>query len=159
MPLKPRKGHKKPGQPSKYTQAIGDKVCELIASGHSLNEVAAKPGMPAKSQILRWAAHSANAQFCNQYTKAMEIRLEGMADDIHDIADNGRNDWMERNGQQVTNPEALNRSRLRCDVRKWTLARLLPKKYGDKIQQEISGQDGTPLAAVIRIVGSDKPNA
>ena len=159
MPLKPRKGHKKPGQPSKYTQAIGDKICELLAAGKSLNEVGVTPGMPAKSQILRWAAHSDNVGFRDQYAKAMEIRLESMADDLIDIADDGRNDWMERNGEQVTNPEALNRSRLRCDVRKWALSRLLPKKYGDKIQQEISGQDGTPLAAVIRIVGSDKPNA
>jgi hypothetical protein len=31
------------------------------------------------------------------------------------------------------------------DTRKWILAKMAPKKYGDKVIQELSGPDGGPI--------------
>lgn len=54
-----------------------------------------------------------------------------------EIADNGLNDWMERNAKEdkgwVANGEHIQRSRLRVDTRKWFLSKVLPKLYGDKL--------------------------
>lgn len=36
--------------------------------------------------------------------------------------------------------------RAAMDTRKWWLARLMPKQYGDKVVQEISGPDGGPIS-------------
>ncbi len=36
---------------------------------------------------------------------------------------------------------------MRVDTRKWLLSKLLPKKFGDKIEQQITGKDGAPLSS------------
>ena len=62
---------------------------------------------------------------------------------MQEIADDGRNDWMEvetKKGSYVSlNSEAVARSRLRIDQRKWYLSKLAPKKYGEKLDIEHSG--------------------
>lgn len=62
-----------------------------------------------------------------------------MFEDMFDIADDGTNDWVKRDGADVLNSEHVQRSRLRIDTRKWALARMSPRKYGDKIGVEHSG--------------------
>ena len=63
-----------------------------------------------------------------------------MGDELLEIADNAINDWMDRTyGDEtvrVVDHEAINRSRLRIDTRKFLLSKLLPKKYGDKLEPE-----------------------
>jgi hypothetical protein len=60
-----------------------------------------------------------------RYARACDDRADLMADELLDIAD-------EKTGD-------VNRDRLRVDSRKWLLAKLRPKKYGDKIEHEHSG--------------------
>lgn len=86
-----------------------------------------------------------------------------MADELLDIADDGSNDWMEREGGAdgqagyAVNGEVLARSRLRVDTRKWIVCKMLPKVYGDKHRHEHGGLDGKPLptSIEIRYVGED----
>lgn len=61
-----------------------------------------------------------------------------MADEIIEIADDGSNDWMEREGKAAPNGEMVNRSRLRVDTRKWLMSKMAPKKYGDKMSTELT---------------------
>ena len=42
--------------------------------------------------------------------------------------------------------------RLKIDAKKWELSKLNPKKYGDKIQQELSGQVKTDTTYKIEVV-------
>lgn len=101
------------------------------------------------STVFRWL--SENKSFQEQYARAKEAQAEYYADEILDIADDGTNDWMDKlnsDGEvigEVVNHENIQRSRLRVDSRKWLLSKLIPKKYGDKVQQEISGPDGGPI--------------
>jgi hypothetical protein len=94
--------------------------------------------MPGKATVFRWLG--ANEEFRDQYARAREAQAEALADEIIDIADDGHNDWMERNQGDaagwVQNGEAMQRSRLRVDARKWVASKLLPKKYGDKLDHE-----------------------
>ncbi len=100
---------------------------------------------------MRWLGDETYKAFRDQYTGARELQAETMADDILDIADDGRNDWMEkRNGDGEAigwqeNGEALKRSALRIEARKWLAGKLKPKKYGDRTQMELSGPDGGPV--------------
>lgn len=138
------------GRPSIYSQALSDEICEMISDGMSIREICRKDGMPGKTTIMRWLQE--NNTFRDQYAQAKEIGIEAIADDILDIADNGMNDWMERRGTEgenvgwQINGEAVRRSQIRIDARKWVLSKLAPKKYGDKISQEISGPDGGPVS-------------
>jgi hypothetical protein len=52
--------------------------------------------------------------------------------------DDGSNDWIEReleSGHVIRVPdyEHIAQSRLRVDTRKWLMSKLLPKKYGEKL--------------------------
>lgn len=59
-----------------------------------------------------------------------------MADDILDIADDGTNDFIERQeGFEVVNSENIQRSRLRVDTRKWFMSKVLPK-FKDKQEEQ-----------------------
>lgn len=149
-------GGEKGGRPTIFSQELADKICNYISEGYSLRQIEEIEGMPSKTQILKWATDSDKQEFTDQYAQAMQRRTEYWAEEILDICDDGTNDWMERENKDgstynVVNNEAINRSRLRVDSRKWLMSKLAPKKYGDKIQQEVSGKDGVPLQALINI--------
>jgi hypothetical protein len=125
----------------KYTAALADAICERLADGESLRTICSEDGMPSKTTVFRWLAD--NEKFRDQYARAREAQADAIFDDILSIADDGRNDWMERNfGEEVRwveNGEAMRRSALRIDARKWMAGKLRPKKYGDKLDVEHSG--------------------
>jgi hypothetical protein len=87
---------------------------------------------------------------------ARELQADCLAEEILEIADDGRNDWTKReDGSDAVNAEVVQRSRLRVDARKWLLAKLQPKKYDDRIAQEVTGGDGLPLVPVLNVtIGS-----
>lgn len=115
-------------------------ICGRIANGESLRQIADDKDMPAASTVFVWL--NEDAAFAEQYARAREAQADAIFDEILLIADDGRNDWMERKDQEDANMgwrengEALNRSRLRIDARKWMAGKLRPKKYGDKIELE-----------------------
>lgn len=132
----------KGGRPNGYTKEIADKICEELALGKSLRTVCAQDEMPSMATIFKWMRE--NEEFLNQYARAKQESADAMAEEILDISDNGSNDWMEKNyGEQsvwVTNGEALQRSRLRVDTRKWLMAKMKPKKYGEKMDVTSDGK-------------------
>jgi len=95
--------------------------------------------------VFRWLADDRYLQFREQYARAREAQADALFDEILVIADDGTNDWMERKNQDDQNigwrenGEALRRSQLRVDARKWMASKLQPKKYGDKLDLNHSG--------------------
>ena len=123
------------GRPSEFSQDLADVICEQLAMGDSIRTVCKPEGMPAVSTFFRWLR--TYPEFQKQYAYAKQESADAMAEDILDIADDGSNDWMEVHrgdyeGWQQ-NGEALQRSRLRVDTRKFLMAKMKPKRYGDKI--------------------------
>jgi hypothetical protein len=132
------------GRPSSFTQEIADTICQRIADGQSLRSICSLEAMPGQTTVFRWL--ESNEAFRDQYARAREVQADTLFDEILDIADDGRNDWIERHDQEGTatgyreNGEAMRRSQLRIDARKWMAGKLRPKKYGDKIELEHGGQ-------------------
>ena len=146
---------------SAYTPEIAEFILECLASGQGLREICREnEGMPDERTVRRWALNDVEG-FGDRYTKAREIGYHSMADEIFDIADDARNDWMQRHNERtgetddVPNHEHINRSRLRVDTRKWFLSKVLPKIYGDKVA--VTGADGgalkTETVSRIELVG------
>lgn len=136
---------KKVGRPSSYTSEVAVTICERMSLGESLREICAEDKMPDKATVMRWLV--GNVEFRDQYAKARELQSEHWAEEILEIADDGTNDWMERQNKdgstyEAVNSEHINRSRLRVDTRKWLMARMAPKKYGDRVVNEMVGKDG-----------------
>lgn len=131
------------GRPTDYTEELAAHICTELAAGRSLRDVCKSDDMPAESTVRAWAVEDRNG-FSAQYTKAREIGYQSMADELLEIADDGRNDWMERRGEEdagwQANGEHIQRSRLRVDTRKWMLSKVLPKVYGDRQEINHSGE-------------------
>lgn len=113
-----------------YSPDTKDKVCQLIAEGKSLRQIGDMDGMPTPSTVCLWAL--TDETFSEQYARAREIQAELQADELIAIADEATN-------------ETVQVAKLRIDTRKWTAAKLRPKKYGDKVTQEVTGKDGEDL--------------
>lgn len=84
------------------------------------------------------------------YYRAKEFQAEVAVDEINEIADDGRNDWMERIGRDgepvlAVDKEHIARSKLRVDARKWAAVKLRPKRFGDRQEIEHSGTVGLGL--------------
>ncbi len=132
-------------RPSKLTDELFASILERIVDGESLRSVCRDGGMPAARTVLRWIKASPDLQ--RAYAIATEARADMIFDDLFEIADDARNDWMEkvgRDGQSqgfVVDAENIRRSALRIDARKWTLARMTPKRYGDRIDVSHGAQD------------------
>lgn len=119
-------------------------ICERISNGESLRQICDSEEMPAASTVFLWL--SSDSAFSEQYAHAREAQADAIFDEILLIADDGRNDWMERKNADdrsigwMENGEAMRRSQLRIDARKWMAGKLRPKKYGEKLDVEHSGQ-------------------
>lgn len=140
-------------RPSEYTQEKADKICELLACGMSLRSVCNEDGMPDAATVFKWMR--TNEEFLKQYARAKQESADAMAEEILDISDQANGDWMTRKiGKeevQVANNEAIQRSRLRVDTRKWLMSKMKPKKYGEKLDMTTNGKDlPVPLLHAIR---------
>lgn len=137
-----------------YSPALGKAICTMLARGHTLTSICKRPLLPREDVVLRWAMNPTHP-FSAHYARAREVGYNRMADQLLDIADNSVNDFMEKVGKDgeisiVVNREAMERTRLRIDTRKWLLAKALPKIYGDKVALEHAGKDGGPIETVER---------
>ena len=125
-----------PGRPAIYSDEVATRICGFVAEGYSLRQIGDLPQMPHKRTVKRWLAEKPSFQ--EQYARAKGEMAEHFAEEILEIADDGSNDWIEReletgNVIKVANHEHIARSRLRVDTRKWLMSKLLPKKYGEKL--------------------------
>lgn len=112
---------------------LGDRICAALAVGTSLRQLCRQDGMPSMSTIFTWLR--LDPAFAQNYTRAREHQAESYADEIADIADSA----------QGLDAAGVNAARLRVDARKWCASKLLPKRYGDKI--DVNHQGGISVAA------------
>lgn len=134
-------------RPTDYTEQKADLICEKIATSNlSMKSICEQLDIPVGT-ALAWL--SRQKTFQEKYARAKEMQADLLAEEILDIADDGSNDFMKivKGDQEyeVENKEWVNRSRLRIDSRKWIASKLKPKKYGDRVTQELTGPDGKEL--------------
>lgn len=135
--IKPLKSgtKQKRGRPSAYSDNLALTICERIANGESLRRICLDEDMPNKGMVFRWL--DTNEVFRDQYARAREHQADALFDECLDIADEVVNDsYIDANGNDRTDNEAIQRSKLRIDTRKWIAGKLRPKVYGDKQDAE-----------------------
>ena len=131
------KTRKKGGQ-SRYTVAAGERICARVAEGMSLRKAADEEHVTHRT-VLDWA--EAHPAFGTQYARACERRLEVLQDRVLELCELGH-----EVAQDVDcGRERLQAVKLEIDTLKWLLCKLVPKKYGDRTQMEITGKDGADL--------------
>lgn len=136
----------KRGRPSSHTPALAAAVCEALMNGQSLRTVCAQPGMPAVSTVLRWI-HDDLAGFRSQYARAREVQAELYADDVVHLADTTlhavkrtvKGKGKKRQVEEVFG-DAVERSRLMVEARKWYASKVAPKKFGEHLNVNETGE-------------------
>jgi hypothetical protein len=116
-------------------QEVMDDVCAHLENGLSLNTACkAVFDAPHPTNILAWKDGNPDT-FGEQYARARETGYKLMADKLIEIAD----EPIPTTDSGSTDAGAVAHQRLRLDTRKWMLAKMLPKLYGDRIETVHSG--------------------
>lgn len=76
---------KKMGRPSKYTEELAQKICDLIREGKSERQICKMPNMPTAMTLRRWK--EGNPDFCAQSARAREESAEKFNDELLDLQD------------------------------------------------------------------------
>lgn len=135
-----------------------DKIFPLILleieEGASLRSILRRDDMPNRNTFFEWLHESEEKS--NQYARACEVRAEQIFEEILEIADDETGVYYyDEAGNKKVDSGAVQRKRMQTDNRKWMLGKMNPKKYGEKIQQEHSGELTTN---VISLGNGIKPN-
>ena len=105
------------GRPTAYTPELAAEICERMAAGESLRSICRSEDMPSEITVRRWAIENREG-FSAQYARAFETRMDCLADEILEIADNASSEMSRlasaaRGHPQVAHeqdrPEALRR--------------------------------------------------
>jgi len=106
-----------------------------ISEGASVAALVRSEKYPSYATIFKWLGEDEGFRLA--YEKAFQLRAETMFEEMLEIADN-------------PDKEAdVNRDRLRVDTRKWALARMNPRKFGDKV--EMSSDPERPLQPILQV--------
>jgi hypothetical protein len=149
----------KPARKPIYSDKLARRICTLIADGGSLEKIGEMPDMPSRRLMRDWLAE--NAEFERLYEIARRQRTDALVDEAIEIADSVRGE---------TENAAVQAARLAVDTRKWLASKLLPERYGDRQQVEMTGRDGEPLIPeqidiskislmILSILGDARPQA
>jgi hypothetical protein len=128
------------GRPSLYTEEVAAEICLRLSKGESLLSICSEDTMPDESTVRMWAVDDYQG-FYTKYARARDIGLEHHADLIIKLADEirpGQRTVSKATGMEITELDQVERSKLQIDARKWYLSKIAPKRYGDKVEHEVS---------------------
>lgn len=141
--------------PQKYNAEYAEIALTALTNGITLRECCRmeqqkNPHFPGPATFYAWACNGTGGDFSLRYANARRALAIHWAEDIIEISEDGKNDWKERrraNGEIVStvDAEAVQRSKLRVDTRKWLLSKLHPEVYGDRVQHQQLGANGLPV--------------
>lgn len=129
-----------------FSREVFDAICEKLAEGRSLRSICREDDMPSIGTFLRWVDE--RPELADHYARARALCIDALAEDILDIADTpqmGQKSVSKATGLEITEGDMIEHRRLQVDARKWLLAKMAPKKYGDKVEQTIQGPGGSAV--------------
>lgn len=138
VPCEPR------GRPKlEPTPEITEAICDMLREGKHVREIG-KSGVkdiPSTATIRRWI--ESNEEFRQAYLRAKESYCEDVLDQVIEIADDKSEDveLVESADGMPTvrvNKTAIGRSELQIKTRFETLAKRMPRKYGDPAQIDLA---------------------
>ena len=136
-PAKTPVAPKTTGRPTKFNQQTADLICMMLSEGMSLRQILKADtvgALPAQSTIYEWLIR--HPLFAEQYARAREEQADTNADEILDIADEMPPEYTDKEGRTSLDATYINWQKNRIEARKWTAAKLRPKKYGDRVALE-----------------------
>ena len=128
-----------------FDQKVADIICIGLSEGMSLRQIlkADTTGvLPAQSTVYDWLLR--HPLFAEQYARAREEQADTNADEILEIADEMPPEYTDEKGRTSLDVTYIQWQKNRIEARKWTAAKLRPKKYGDRVAVE-GVEGGAPI--------------
>jgi hypothetical protein len=139
------------GRPSNYHSTIADALCDEIAIGRSVLQICESPEFPSERTVYRWL--ETNEEFRQKYARAREFQAEHYAAEIIKLADTpviAEKITIKADGsEERVIGDAVDRTRVQIDARKWYASKVAPKSYGDKLEH--TGPEGGPIQIISTI--------
>lgn len=135
------------GRPSIRSSECEETILRRMREGESLIAICDDPALPCRDTVFTWLAadeerRAANTVpegevlFSDKYAIAARLRTLAMGEEILTISDDGRNDtYRDTDGKVCVDYDHIQRSKLRVETRKWLMAKMEPKKYGDRVSE------------------------
>lgn len=139
--------------PSQYGPELLAIIFDRMSKGETLRAICKDDGMPSDSTVRRWVLEDSSGSpdgIAAQYARARDLGLDAMADQLIETANTTEEGISEKtgpNGREITRADALGHRRLKIDTMKWYLAKLAPKRYGDRL--ELDGKVGVDVGDAI----------
>jgi len=126
----------KAGQPPfAWTPDLEAEILTRIMGGEIIAEICGPNRdsfIPSETTFCKHLSQSDT--FAEEYARAKEVQAHREFDEIRKIADEAT-------------PENVHVKRLQVDARKWRAGKMAPKKYGDKLDVDMSGAFSVTIAS------------
>ena len=106
--------------------------------------------MPPQTIVFQWL--SKQPEFAQNYARARQFWAESEFERMMEIADTpqlGEKTKTTDKGTEVITGDMTDHRRLQVDTRKWALARMFPKKYGDATLLKHGDPEGNKLEITV----------
>jgi hypothetical protein len=152
---KPARAKQPVGNPTKYTRAKADAILAAICEGDSVREVCELNKIPMGT-FFGWVLDDRDG-IAERYSRAQKLQAAAMLAECREIADNGRNDWMERHGRNgetfsQLNGEHVRRSEIRLKYRQWFFEQAQAGGLSMRAK-EAREQEGASAGALLDLLG------
>jgi len=144
--MKKKPAKKRPGRPSKLTPAVLKRIVDGLSQGTPLTVICSPAAMPSDNTVRDWM--SADPKVSDAIARARDRGFDKIALDALRIADTpiiGEEITESEDGMQVKRSDMLGHRKLQIETRLKLLAKWDPKRYGERMAQEISGPNGGPV--------------
>ena len=131
------------GRKTEYNPSTAANICEQIALGKTLNQIAEQPDMPALATIMNWLhgytqETAVQTDFIERYSRARKSQIDTWVNDGYTRV-------------MTADVSHSNLVRVQLDWIKWVASKIIPKVYGDLQQVDISGGIELSIAPVAKI--------
>lgn len=115
-------------------------IKDIEENGKAIRNAIKGYGMPDITTFYKWLREDEDK--AKRYARACEARADSIFEEILEIADKQGQDveGEDQFGNPIINHNVIQRNRLQIDARKWVLAKLNPKKFGDKVDVTTQGE-------------------
>jgi hypothetical protein len=144
----------------RYSAEIAEAVLGELMAGRPLREICAESDMPSAAAVQNWLNADRDG-FKARYLEARTIGCLVISADLLSIVDDRDNDWITQqlpdgSIETVLDPDRVKRAELRVKTRRWLLAKMLPKTFGDRLditaRQEGRGASAAELAEMMKLI-------
>lgn len=121
-------------------ESIITEICNRVINEKTSFNIAVEESQINYATFFNWMVKSDKLK--ELYNYAREVRADVLFEEIVTIADtpiDGEKTKISEKGIEIIKGDMTEHRKLQIDARKWVVAKMQPKKYGDRIDQNISG--------------------